>query len=238
MSNFSENYFDGGELINGRYSSYDFERFKISFDILSNKVIEKTTPKSLLDIGCAKGFLVSFFIKKNIKAFGIDISEYAINKAPSNIKPYLKKVDLNHDELPFDISSFDNIICMGTIEYVKEQEFLIGEMKRVLKQNGIILITTLSKISSDDNLRIYYKTQNHWDILFVKNGFQCNHDLAKSIFKDYIIQLNKYELFKKDTFKKKIGAFLYKMGFSKFLGYYFFKKQLRSGYTILGYQKA
>jgi SAM-dependent methyltransferase len=238
MSNFSEKYFDGGEFINGKYASYSLTRFEIPFDILSNKIIERINPKCLLDIGCAKGFLVDFFTKKSIKAFGIDISEYAINEAPENVKPFLKQVDLNLDKLPFYESFFDTIVCMGTIEYVQEQEFLIDEIKRVLKKGGIILITTLNKIPTDDTLRVYFKTQKNWDETFKANEFICRHDLASKIFKEYIIQLNKFELFKNDTFKKKIGTFLYKIGFGYFISNFFFKKQLDMGYTILGYQKA
>ena len=237
MSEFSENYFDDGIPASGKYKSYEFNRFEKPFNVLSSNVIENLNPELLLDIGCAKGFLVSIFKKKGIEVHGVDISEYAINESAEDIKPYLSKVDLNFDKLPFEDSSFDTIICMGTLEYVKDQDFLINEIKRVLKKNGTILITTLNKIPSDDILRIYYKEQKHWDRLFKANNFASSHDKARTIFRGYIVELNKYELFKKNSLKKKIASFLYKNGFSLFIDYMFFKLQLSSGYTILGYQK-
>ncbi|NJN99536.1 MAG: class I SAM-dependent methyltransferase [Anaerolineales bacterium] len=44
---------------------------------------------TILDFGCAKGFVVMAFRMMHYNAYGIDISEYALNSAPENIRPYL-----------------------------------------------------------------------------------------------------------------------------------------------------
>lgn len=47
--------------------------------------------ESILDVGCAKGYLVKAFKWLGRDAYGIDISSYAINNADTEIKSYVKK---------------------------------------------------------------------------------------------------------------------------------------------------
>ena len=47
-------------------------------------------PATVLDAGCAMGFLVEWLRKYDIAAEGVDISEYAIQKAHESVKPYVR----------------------------------------------------------------------------------------------------------------------------------------------------
>ncbi len=241
MNDFSREYFDKVNSKIGEYSSYSLERFREPFNILSQQIISLIAPKKILDIGCAKGFLVSFFRTKGVEAFGVDISEYAINESSNTIRPFLHKVDLNREVLPFPKSSFDCVVCMGTLEYVEEQDYLLEEIKRVITEKGTILITTINDTPINDKLRIYTRNPNEWDSLFIKNGFVSNHNLSQKIFIDYIQEINKYDICKNENpdFKTKriFALFIYKIGFGALLGYYLYRKQLRSGYSVLCYQR-
>ena len=85
----------GGYYYDGRWKSV-VKRF-IKFYNLKKK-------DKILDIGCAKGFLVKDFIDKGIDAYGIDISRYALSEAPKQIK---KKVFLgNAKRIPFNDNTF------------------------------------------------------------------------------------------------------------------------------------
>lgn len=56
--------------------AYDFDRF--------------LQPQTVLEIGCAKGYLIRALRLLGIQAFGIDTDDYAIENADEFIKPYLK----------------------------------------------------------------------------------------------------------------------------------------------------
>jgi 2-polyprenyl-3-methyl-5-hydroxy-6-metoxy-1,4-benzoquinol methylase len=63
----------------------DWLRF---FDIIAQKIATEIQPKTVLDAGCAMGFLVESLRKKDIEAWGIDISEYAINSVYPDYRPF------------------------------------------------------------------------------------------------------------------------------------------------------
>jgi SAM-dependent methyltransferase len=68
---------------------------------------------SVLDFGCAKGFLVRALRDCSINAYGCDISKYALENADELAKPYLKESYSN---------KFDFIVSRNTLEHLTEQE--------------------------------------------------------------------------------------------------------------------
>ncbi len=94
----------------------------------------------VLDIGCAKGFLVYEFNKLGIDAFGVDISRYAINKSPSKIK---KKLFISSaHSLPFKKNEFKLAISINTIHNLnlKNCKKAIKEIKRVSSKYSFIQV--------------------------------------------------------------------------------------------------
>jgi SAM-dependent methyltransferase len=97
---------------------------------------------SLLDVGCAKGFMLydlSLAIP-NIKIAGIDISEYAISNAIEEVKPFLSVA--NAMSLPFDDNSFDVVISINTVHNLDREECAkaLQEIERVSKGKSFITV--------------------------------------------------------------------------------------------------
>ena len=67
---------------------------------------------SLLDVGCAKGFMLFDFARliPGISIKGIDISEYAIRHSKPEVRDYLQIGDAQ--SLPFQDNSFDVVISI------------------------------------------------------------------------------------------------------------------------------
>ena len=99
---FNREYFDGESGKPGYYQKrYEFNRLYPHFEFIAMQIKKYFNPKTVLDIGCAKGFLVLAFRNLSIEAYGVDISEYAISNAPNEVKQYLYKVDIEQDSSPF-----------------------------------------------------------------------------------------------------------------------------------------
>ena len=97
---------------------------------------------SLLDVGCAKGFMLydlSLLIP-NIKLAGIDVSEYAIENAVKDVKPFVSVT--NAINLPFDDNSFDVVISINTVHNLEREECAkaLQEIERVSKGNSYITV--------------------------------------------------------------------------------------------------
>jgi ubiquinone/menaquinone biosynthesis C-methylase UbiE len=84
---------------------------------------------AILDIGCAKGFLLHDFkeLMPNCTVTGIDVSEYAIENAMPSVKPYLKVASA--ERLPYPDESFDLVISINSIHNLP-----LGRLKKALKE--------------------------------------------------------------------------------------------------------
>ena len=97
-SSFDEDYFERGvETGASLYSNYRWIpelTIPLAYEII--KIAGLNEGDRVLDYGCAKGFLVKAFRLLHIDAFGVDISQYAISKAPQDIEQYVAVYETAH----------------------------------------------------------------------------------------------------------------------------------------------
>lgn len=94
---------------------------------------------SILDFGCGTGVLQEQFENKfKVKAFGIDISKKAISyckmRGLSRVKIF------NGIKIPFKTGYFDLVTAIDVLEHVNDDLQALGEIKRVLKKNGLAIL--------------------------------------------------------------------------------------------------
>ena len=97
----------------------------------------------ILDLGCGDGSIARRIgsIVSADEVFGADILREAVEKANSlGVKCF--QIDLNKDVLPFDDEYFDLCIALELIEHLIDPDVFIKEVKRVMKPNGIFLLST------------------------------------------------------------------------------------------------
>jgi len=96
---------------------------------------------SILDIGTADGLMLSDIKKKFswINCVGIESSKELINYCKD---PNIKIIEGNAYLLPFENNLFDIIIAAAIIEHLKEPKKMLDESWRVLKNGGLLIITT------------------------------------------------------------------------------------------------
>ncbi len=51
----------------------------------------------------------------------------------------LSDINFEQDTLPFKDSSVDSVVCANVLEHIYNYQFLIGEMKRILKPGGVLV---------------------------------------------------------------------------------------------------
>ncbi len=111
----------------------------------------------ILDAGCGEGRNMHWFIKNQIKIFGIDSNKEAILnlKIQNPVCPPLQlQVSLN-DNLPFENHYFDHVISSAVLHFansVVHFKAMISEMHRVLKVDGTLFIRMTSDIGIEDKV--------------------------------------------------------------------------------------
>lgn len=106
----------------------------------AQKHIKDTYP-SALDVGCAYGFLMDEAKKQGQETMGLELSHEAYLYATQELK--LKVLNKDLLESHFADGSFDVVYVIGTIEHVMNPAQCLQEINRILKEDGIVVITTM-----------------------------------------------------------------------------------------------
>jgi len=169
---FDKDYFDSGRKEPWCYRSYSFDDHYPLFQLVSMGIKMNFNPKRVLDVGCAKGFMVKAFRDQGIEAWGVDVSEYALSAAPEDVRRHLHKVDLNRETLPFDDEYFDFVTFLGTIECLDDYNMVVSEVRRVMQPGGALYLRTAYKTDPEDNIRKHVHSRGYWLKEFRRCGFK------------------------------------------------------------------
>lgn len=151
--------------------------------------------ETLLDYGCARGFLVRALRHHGVKAYGYDISEWAITNCDPNIKDY---VGLNLNPK----AKYDHIVSLNVLEHIPNDELngVLSSIFKMAKKTTTIVVPLTSTpngqyVYSDDekdSTHVQRKTFGGWitllrkhadDKFLVTGGFDL--DLLKLSVKNY-----------------------------------------------------
>ena len=174
---FGKDFFDGdrkcgygGYKYDGRWRAVA-ERMKEYYNLPANAAI--------LDIGCAKGFLLNDFkeLMPNSFVAGVDVSEYAIGQAMPSIKPFLKVASA--EKLPFDDKSFDLVISINSIHNLPPERLkqALREITRVCRGHSYITVDAWRNEQERDDLFKWVLTAetmmhvDDWKKLFKEVGY-------------------------------------------------------------------
>ena len=97
---------------------------------------------AILDVGCGTGVHLDLYRKYECSLFGIDASESMLNIAQKRLRGAADLRLADAREMPFEDGTFDLVISMLMLHEMDEpvRGQVIGQMKRVLKDDGRILL--------------------------------------------------------------------------------------------------
>jgi 2-polyprenyl-3-methyl-5-hydroxy-6-metoxy-1,4-benzoquinol methylase len=98
---------------------------------------------TILDIACGSGFGSDYLAQLGNTVVGADLSEATI--ADCNNKFHQTNLSfrvVDGTNIQYSDESFDVIISFETIEHTTEYQKMLNEFKRVVKKNGLIIIST------------------------------------------------------------------------------------------------
>jgi methionine biosynthesis protein MetW len=93
-----------------------------------------------LDVGCGDGGTSGVWLNERVAGYvGVDISESAIRMASE--RGLDVRLIADAAELPFPDGSFDLVVCTEVLEHLFEPQRALGEIRRVLRPGGQMIVT-------------------------------------------------------------------------------------------------
>jgi ubiquinone/menaquinone biosynthesis C-methylase UbiE len=138
---FGREYFDGDRQTG--YGGFTYhERFWTDTVRLFRDHYRLPGNAAILDVGCAKGFMLYDFMKlmPQARLAGIDISEYAIENAIEPVKSFVQVG--NARSLPFPDGAFDLVVAVNSIHNLPYEECKesLREIERVSKRHAFVMV--------------------------------------------------------------------------------------------------
>jgi len=197
-------YFERGlETGLSNYQNYRWEpelTIPMAMVIIDLLGIKRT--ESVLDYGCAKGFLVKALRMLGRNAAGADISTYAINSAPADVKSYLMDARILLRAWKSNSTyKYKYVICKDVLEHIP-----LIDLRYLLQNMQAETVFTVVPLGSDgkyfaaangrDVTHIICEPEAWWLKLFQDNGWVCTFNSNRVVgIKDHYNDIPNAHLF-------------------------------------------
>jgi protein-L-isoaspartate(D-aspartate) O-methyltransferase len=179
---YGKDYWDGDRQYGYGGYSYDGRWLPIAQNMAKHYGIKPGD--KILDIGCGKGYLLYEFTQAvpGVEVAGLDISEYAIENAKEEVKPFLRAG--NAISLPYPDDSFDFVVTLGTFHnlYNFELRQAIQEIERVGKDDKKhIMVESYRNESEMANLLYWqltcrsFRSPEEWEWELEQGGYHGDY---------------------------------------------------------------
>lgn len=143
--------------------------------------------KSVLDIASGEGYGSNLLSLDAASVIGVDIDPESVKNASKKYhKSNLEFIVGSADLIPVNSNSIDVVVSFETLEHHDKHQEMFLEIKRVLKKEGILIISTPDKLYYSDKRN--FKNEFHIKELY-KNEFQ---DLISANFLNHQCLNQKY----------------------------------------------
>ena len=175
---FGREFFDGDR--NQGYGGFNYmPRFWKPVVPTFQQYWQLTGSSSLLDVGCAKGFMLHDLAEQipGITVKGIDVSQYAIEHALDDIKPHVQVA--NAIQLPFDNKTFDVVVSINTVHNLERKECgqALQEIERVSRGKSFITVDAYRNDKEQERMYAWNLTAktimsvDEWIVFFKEAGY-------------------------------------------------------------------
>ena len=174
-------YWDGDRKFG--YGGYKYDG---RWNLVAKKIAEYYGIKSgdkILDVGCGKGLLLYGFMLAvpGVEVKGIDISEYAIENAKEEVRPFLEVGDAK--KLPYADTSFDLVISINTVHnlYIYDLFTAIKEIERIGKKDKYLVVESYRTEEEKVNMMYWVLTGEcffeikEWEWIYKECGYTGDH---------------------------------------------------------------
>ena len=152
--------------------------------------VQQTSPKSIHEVGCGEGYIISRYISENITLKGSDLSTNIVNIAKTNIG--LKKNDILFEnksiyDLQFNEDHAELVICSEVMEHLEDPNKALAVLAKIATRYLILSVPNeplwrVMNVARGKYLKDYGNTPghlNHWSTKGIINFVTPYFDVIK-----------------------------------------------------------
>ena len=172
---YGEMYFDGPRDYGYGGYSYDGRWVPVAKDIVEHFSLKPGD--RVLDVGCAKGFLVKDLLAEGMDAYGLDISEYALEHCEPEVEGRLQLG--SGDDLPYPDGNFQCVLSLNTIHNFTRERAIVA-MQEIQRLSGGRAFVQVDSYHTPEQKEIFeswvltaefYDYPDGWVKLFEEAGY-------------------------------------------------------------------
>lgn len=148
------------------------DHWMTQFAGFADNIVRDFHPQTVLDAGCAMGFLVEALRDRGVQAEGIDVSEYALSQARDDVKPFLRHASLAE---PL-IRNYDLIVTIEVLEHLTAPDAGAAVANLCARTDRVLFSSTPEGYGEPSHLNV--RGPEYWAEMFARSGFM--HDLSYS----------------------------------------------------------
>jgi SAM-dependent methyltransferase len=170
---------------------WDSPHWRTFFTMVADRVRAVTNPRSVLDVGCAKGLLVQAFYEQGIDAYGIDVSQYAIETAHPDVASRLSVGSADNVD-----GSWDLITCIEVLEHMASADAERAIDSMCAASDRVLLSSTPSDFSEPTHINV--REPAVWAASFAERGFFRRTDVDLSFLAPWAVLFEQDDVTRRD----------------------------------------
>ncbi len=135
------------------------------FAEMADGIVRDLRPASMLDAGCAMGFLVEALRERGVEAWGIDLSEFAISAVDESVAEFCRVGSLTE---PLE-RRYDLIVCVEVLEHIPPAETGAAIADLCKSTDRLLLSTTPDDFAEATHLNV--QPPEAWSAILAREGF-------------------------------------------------------------------
>jgi SAM-dependent methyltransferase len=170
------------------------------FTMVADRIRAVANPSSVLDVGCATGLLVQAFCEQGVDAYGIDVSQHAIETAHPNVSARLSVGSAEEID-----GSWDLITCLEVLEHMAPAatEEAIQSMSAASDR----VIVSFTPSNSSDTTHTSVQEPAAWAGSFAGRGLFRRTDVDLSFLAPWAALFERADVTKRDlVYRYELGA--------------------------------
>lgn len=139
------------------------------FGMIADRIVADIHPKTVLDAGCAMGYLVAALRDRGVEAYGVDISAYAISKVREDVRPFCKVGSLT-EPLPAGLPDrYDLVVTIEVLEHLYAEDGRQAIRNLCQLTDKVLFTSTPDDFTEPTHVNV--QQREYWCRAFFENGF-------------------------------------------------------------------